>query len=256
MDNQAVITAQGVTKRFGDFVAVNHVDFEIRENEVLGIIGPNGAGKTTFLNLITGYYTPDQGSLFAYGKDITRMSPAKRVNMGIARTFQLVHVFDNLSVFDNLALSYYRRKEGKSLSFGIFFVTLQQELIYKRVIESLKMLNLGNSKDELTANLPLGSKKKLELAMAFAADPKVLLLDEPFSGLGDREIDEVIGVLKKYIHHRTVLIIEHKVSKLADLVDRLAVMHEGRIITCGECEETLNNPEVRKVYWKIDTIKE
>jgi len=255
MNNQAVVTAQGVTKKFGDFVAVDNVDFEIKENEVLGIIGPNGAGKTTFLNLITGYYVPDQGSLFAYGKDITRMSPAKRVNMGIARTFQLVHVFDNLSVFDNLALSYYRRKEGKSLPFGIFFVTLKQPSIHKSVIESLEMLDIGDIKDELTGNLPLGSKKKLELAMAFAADPKVLLLDEPFSGLGDREIDEVIAVLKKYIHNRTVLIIEHKVSKLTDLVDRLAVMHEGRIIACGECEETLNDPEVRKVYWKIDTIR-
>ena len=119
------------------------------------------------------------------------------------------------------------------------------------VKQSIEMFELGDIEDEMVGNLPLGSKKRLELAMAFAEDPNVLLLDEPFSGLSDHEIDEVITVLKKYTHNKTILIVEHKVSKLTDFADKLAVMHEGSIISYGKCEETLNDPEVRRCYWKV-----
>lgn len=244
---------QGVTKRFGDFVAINKVDFEMVEKETLGIIGPNGAGKTTFINLISGFYTPEEGKVFYDGKDITGLSPARRVKMGITRTFQLVHVFDNLSVFENLGLAYYRKREDKAYSLGMFVSSLRKADIQSRVEESLEMLELDHLRDELVSNLPLGSQKRLEIAMAFVADPKIIILDEPFSGLGDQEIDEVVTVLKKYTHDKTILVIEHKISKLEEFVDRLAVMHEGEIICCGGCEETLNDPEVRRCYWKLDT---
>jgi branched-chain amino acid transport system ATP-binding protein len=113
------------------------------------------------------------------------------------------------------------------------------------------MLELDHLRNEVVGNLPLGSKKRLELAMAFVSDPRVVVFDEPFSGLGDQEIDEVVKVLKKYTHDKTILVIEHKVSKLTEFADRLAVMHEGRIICCGDCEETLRDPDVRRSYWKI-----
>ena len=253
MDNNSdiIITTKGITKKFGDFIAVNRVDFEIKKNETIGIIGPNGAGKTTFLNLITGHFLPDEGHVFFNGKEITKFSTVKRVSLGIVRTFQLVHVFDNLSVFNNLALAYYRRKKGKPLPLGIFFFTLNQPSMMEDVKQSIEMFELGDIEDEMVGNLPLGSKKRLELAMAFAEDPNVLLLDEPFSGLSDHEIDEVITVLKKYTHNKTILIVEHKVSKLTDFADKLAVMHEGSIISYGKCEETLNDPEVRRCYWKV-----
>ncbi|MCJ7829834.1 MAG: ATP-binding cassette domain-containing protein, partial [Desulfobacterales bacterium] len=105
--------------------------------------------------------------------------------------------------------------------------------------------------DEGVGNLPLGSKKRLELAMAFASEPKILVLDEPFAGLGDQEIDEIVTVLKRYRHSKTLLVVEHKISKLTEFVDRLAVMHEGEIICCGDFETTLNDPEVRRCYWKV-----
>ncbi len=253
MNNQPVVMTRGVSKRFGDFTAVNNIDFELQEKETLGIIGPNGAGKTTFINLISGFYPPEEGQVFFNGKDVTRLKPAQRVKLGIARTFQLVHVFDNLSVYENLALSYYRKRENKSFTFRLFISSLRQADIRKQVNEFLEMLELDHLKDEIVGNLPLGSKKRLELAMAFAADPDVVIFDEPFSGLGDQEIDEVVTVIKKYTHDKTILLIEHKVSKLEDFVDRLAVMHEGEIICCGWCEETLNDPEVRRCYWKLDT---
>jgi len=251
MDDPAILKTQGVSKNFGDFAAVSNVDFEMKEKEAVGIIGPNGAGKTTFLNIITGYYIPDKGAVFSEGHDITNLSPAKRVALKIVRTFQLVHVFDNLSVFNNVALAYFRKKEEKSLPFSIFSASLNQSLIDQKVRENLAMFELDHLVDETVGNLPLGSKKRLELAMAFAAEPKVVVLDEPFAGLGDQEIDEIVAVLGRFTHNKTILVVEHKVSKLTEFVDRLAVMNEGEIISYGECEETLNDPEVRKCYWKV-----
>jgi branched-chain amino acid transport system ATP-binding protein len=244
MDNQPVLTTQGVTKKFGDFVAINNVDFELENKETLGIIGPNGAGKTTFINLLSGFYPPEEGRVFYHGQDITEFSPAKRVKLGITRTFQLVHVFDNLSVYDNLGLSFYRKKTDKPFTFGMFSSSLRQRKIRQKVNESLEMLELDHLRNETVASLPLGSKKRLEIAMAFVSDPEIVIFDE--------EIDEVIAVLKKYVHDKTILVIEHKVSKLEEFVDRLAVMHEGEIIACGDCQATLNDPQVRECYWKLE----
>jgi branched-chain amino acid transport system ATP-binding protein len=242
MDKQPVMATQGVTKKFGDFVAINNVDFELENKETLGIIGPNGAGKTTFINLLSGFYPPEQGRVFYHGQDITELSPAKRVKLGITRTFQLVHVFDNLSVYENLGLAVYRKNTDSAFTLGMFSSSLRQE-----------MLELDHLRDDTVSSLPLGSKKRLEIAMAFVADPEIIIFDEPFSGLGDQEIDEVVGVLKKFTHDKTILVIEHKVSKLEDFVDRLAVMHEGEIIACGETQATLNDPQVRQCYWKLET---
>ena len=251
MDNSDILITRGVTKKFGDFTAVNNVDFEMKEKEAVGIIGPNGAGKTTLLNIITGYYTPDKGAVFSEGYDITNLSPAKRVALKIARTFQLVHVFDNLSVFNNVALAYFREKQGNALPLSIFSSSLHEPSVERKVREHLEMFELDHLVDENVGNLPLGSKKRLELAMAFAAEPKVLLLDEPFAGLGDQEVDEIVDVLKRCTHNKTILVVEHKVSKLTEFVDRLAVMNQGEIISYGNCEATLNDPEVRKCYWKV-----
>lgn len=253
MDKEPVLMTKGVSKRFGDFTAVNKVDFEMESKETIGIIGPNGAGKTTFINIITGFYPPEEGRVFFEGEDITHLSPARRVERGIVRTFQLVHVFDNLSVFENLGLSYFRKRENKALSLRMFVSTLRGPSIAGKAQEALEMLELDRLRDEIVGNLPLGSKKRLEIAMVFASNPRIVVFDEPFSGLGDQEIAEVVGVLKKYSHDKTILVIEHKVSKLEEFVDRLAVMHEGEIICCGECEETLNHPEVRRTYWKVET---
>jgi len=253
MNNEPVLMTKGVTKRFGDFTAVNKIDFEMEARETLGIIGPNGAGKTTFINIITGFYPPEEGRVFSEGEDITHLSPAMRVERGIVRTFQLVHVFDNLSVFENLGLSYFRKRENKPLPFRMFISTLREPSIAERVQEALEMLELDYLRDEIVGNLPLGSKKRLEIAMLFASDPKIVVFDEPFSGLSDQEIDEVVGVMKKYTHDKTILVIEHKVSKLEEFVDRLAVMHEGEIICCGDCETTLADPEVRRSYWKVES---
>ncbi len=246
-----IIKTEKVTKRLADFVAVDRIDFVIRRDETIGIIGPNGAGKTTFLNLLTGFYPPDEGAVFYRGTEITGYSPEKRVAAGIVRTFQLVRVFDNLTAYENMALAYYRKKRGSSLPLSIFFSGLDRRDIRQRVNESLEVFELNQFSGEIVGNLSLGSKRRLEIAMAFVSSPTFVALDEPFAGLSDLEIDEVIRVFRAHSHQKTILIVEHKISKLIGLVDRLAVMHEGKIIASGSPKETLEDPEVRRVYWRV-----
>lgn len=252
-----IFQTQNVSKVFGVFRAVDKVNFSIRENDAVGIIGPNGAGKTTFINILTGHYIPDEGKVLFRKKDITSLRIEKRVEGGILRTFQLVHVFDSLSVSDNLSLSFYRKKEKSSFPFNMYMMNFKKEkIIVNKVDEALSVFNLEKLKNDIVGNLSLGNQKKLEIAMAWIADPFIFILDEPFAGISDHEIDEIIEILKKMLHKKTIIIVEHKLSKLTKIVDTLCVMNDGKIIASGACEETLNNPEVRRSYWKIEGICE
>jgi branched-chain amino acid transport system ATP-binding protein len=250
-----LIRTENVTKRFGELVAVDRVNYVLRENEVAGIVGSNGAGKTTFFNLITGYYPPDEGTILYQGKDITQVSPEKRVDMGMMRTFQLTSTFDNLTVIDNLVLSFYRAHKSASL-FPLFLTTCKRYRGEERIAESLETFELQNESHRQVKHLSLGEKRRLEIAMAILAEPKVLLLDEPLAGLAESEIKEVLGVLGKHIGKQTLLIVEHKISQVEDFLERLTVMHEGRVIADGKCEECLRAPEVRRSYWQIETPAE
>jgi len=247
-----IIKAEKVTKRFGQLVAVDHVSYVLRENEVAGIVGSNGAGKTTFFNLITGYYSPDEGTILYKGEDITHVSAEKRVDMGMMRTFQLTSTFDNLTVIDNLVLSFFRAHKSASL-FPLFLTTCKRYRGEEKIVESLETFELQDESRRQVKHLSLGDKRRLEIAMAILAEPKVLLLDEPLAGLAELEIKEVLGVLGKHIGKQTILIVEHKISQVEDFLERLTVMHEGRIIADGKCEECLRAPEVRRSYWQIET---
>ena len=250
---EPLIETQGVSKIFGSFRAVYNVDFNVNENDAVGIIGPNGAGKTTFINILTGNYIPEEGRVFFKGNDITAMNTEKRVAEGIIRTFQLVHVFENLTVFDNIALSYYRKQENRNFPLNMYKTVFKKSgCLSDKVKEALKVFNLEHKKDDEVSSMSLGNQKKLEIAMAWVSDPNLFILDEPFAGISDHEIDEILIILKKLVHKKTIIIVEHKLSKLTEIVDTLCVMHEGRMIAKGPCEETLNDPEVRKSYWKID----
>ena len=248
-----IISTKGVLKRFGAFHAVDGIDLDVQENETVGIIGPNGAGKTTFLNVLTGRYPPEAGSVFFRGQDITRQKPEQRVDSGIMRTFQIVHVFDELTVHENMALSYYRKREKSSLPLSMFFTNLyRQRDIVTAVEDSLSTFDLLAARDMMVRSLSLGSKKKLEIAMAWVADPDVLILDEPFAGIGDQEIDEILAILQRIRHRKTIILVEHKISKLSGLVDKLAVMHDGKLIAFGPYEKTINDRAVRESYFKIN----
>jgi ABC-type branched-subunit amino acid transport system ATPase component len=251
----AIFEAKGVTKRFGALVAVNRVDFTLREHDVAGIIGSNGAGKTTLFNLLTGMYPPDEGVILHKGEDITRLTPQQRVARGVTRTFQLTSTFDNLSVTDNLVLAYFRAHQSSSL-WQMLITRCRQFHANGKIFAALETFGLTPVSGRLARNLGLGEKRRLEIAMAVLAEPEVLLLDEPLAGLADSEIKGVLDVLRRQIGRQTILIVEHKISYIKDFVQRLMVMHEGRAIAEGGYEECLNHPEVRRSYWQIDTSAE
>jgi branched-chain amino acid transport system ATP-binding protein len=246
-----IIKAEGVTKRFGGLVAVDRVDYALREYEVAGIIGSNGAGKTTLFNLLTGYFAPDGGSILYKGNDVTRMTPQERVAIGMMRTFQLTSTFDNLSVIDNLVLTFFRAHRKSSLM-HLLFNTCRKFRQEEKILSILETFDLQDVRAREVKHLSLGEKRRLEIAMAVLAEPEVLLLDEPLAGLADSEIKGVLDVLRRHVGKQSILIVEHKVSHVEDFLQRLTVMHEGRIIADGGYEETLRHPEVRRSYWQID----
>jgi branched-chain amino acid transport system ATP-binding protein len=250
-----VLQAHGVTKRFGVLVAVDHVDFQMAEHEVVAILGSNGAGKTTFFNLLTGMFAPDEGSIRYKGEDITRLSPAERVAKGLTRSFQLTSTFDTLRVIDNLVLAYYRSHCTTSIW---SLLTTRTNSLHKesKILEAIETFDLQDIQSRFVRSLSLGEKRRLEIAMAILADPEVLLLDEPLAGLAESEIKGVMKVLRNQIGRQTILIVEHKISHIQDFAQRLVVMHEGRVIAEGGYEECLKHPEVRRSYWQIEATED
>lgn len=247
-NSEMIIQAENITKRFGGMTAVNNVSFGLRKNEIAALIGANGAGKTTFFNILTGNYIPEEGKIYYEGQDITRLSPERRVDLGIMRTFQLASTFDNLKVIDNLRLAYYRANNKAKLR-NIFFSRMDR-IVSTKIDECLETFNLTKMAERITGNISLGEKRILEIAMSMITDPEVLLLDEPFAGLSEVEIDECLNVLRQQVHKKTILIVEHKISKIQDLVEKVGVMVEGVMIAAGETNEVLNSDRVRREYWK------
>ena len=250
-----ILQAKGVTKRFGALVAVNAVDFHLDPFEVVGILGSNGAGKTTFFNLLTGLFFPTEGTIAYKGRDITRMPPPQRVALGLTRSFQLTSTFDSLSVVDNLSLAYFRASRAPTLT-ALLGTRTRSFHQHPKIRETIETFDLGAIQSRLVQSLSLGEKRRLEIAMAVLVDPEVLLLDEPLAGLAESEIKAVLAVLRRQIGRQTILIVEHKISHIQDFVQRLVVMHEGRVIAEGGYEACLNHPEVRRSYWQIDPAEE
>ena len=249
MEEHSFIETKGVTIRFNGLAAVDRVDFRMSEGEAIGIIGPNGAGKTTFFNLLTGLFTPTEGRIFFDGKEITKTPPHKRVMAGIVRTFQLVSVFDSLPVIDNLILSTIRFRKDPGSRRRFFFADAHQNEIMETSLQALETMGIAGKADLMTSELSYGDKRKLEIAVALSLNPRVLLLDEPFAGLSDFEIVEVLEIIEKVKTKFSLVLIEHKISRIVNLVGRLCVMHEGRLIAEGIPNEVLCNALVREVYW-------
>jgi len=244
-----LIRAKGITKRFGGLVAVNKVDFHVDEGQVAGIIGPNGSGKTTLFNLLSGYFPASEGTITFRGQDITDKPPHERVLMGMARTFQLVSVFGSLTAWENLLLANIRFREGQTSGGNFFLKRADRREIRDVCHASLKTVALESLADTRTSELSYGDKRKLEIAIALSLRPKLLLLDEPLAGLSDYEIAEVLDLIRQVKQNFTLVIIEHKISKIVDLVERLSVMNDGEIICEGEPEKVLSDPAVRECYW-------
>ncbi len=233
-----LLRTENVVKRFGGLVAVNHVTFELHEGEILGLIGPNGAGKTTLFNCINGIYRPEEGRIFFRGHDITGWRPSRLAHLGMARTFQIVRPLAELTVRENVMVGAAFGEKRLPLSKA---ATITEEV--------LDFLGLADRAEQLAGSLNVAQKKRLELARALAAQPRLLLLDEVLAGLNPTEVDEMVETIRK-IRERgiTILMIEHVMRAIMNLSDRILVLDFGELIAEGTPEEIAQNERVIKAY--------
>lgn len=234
---------ENLTKRYGGLVALDDLSFRVDKGETVGVIGPNGAGKTTLFDLITGFQRPTSGRVMLNGREITGLSPNKVVRNGISRTFQIARPFKDLTVLENVLVgliswkSPLKRRRGRAE-------------LGREVAELLQLVNLSRSSLSLARNLSQGELKKLELARALSTYPEVLLVDEVFSGLSSQETNELYDAIVrvKAARNLTLLMVEHKVSKVVQLANRILVLNYGRLLSLGTPQEILNDQKVLEAY--------
>ena len=246
------LSLSGVTKRFGGVIAVGDVSMSIRRGEIMSIIGPNGAGKTSLLNVISGFYVPEHGSIRLDGADITRARPSRIATLGIARTFQNIALFSGLNVIENIMLGRHVHMWAGVFASILYWGPGQREEVRHRarVEELIEFVGLQDVRKQPTASLPYGLRKRVELARALALEPKVLLLDEPMGGMNAQEREEmarlVFDVNRR--HGTTVILIEHDMGVVMDLCDRVVVLDYGRKIGDGAPAELRHNQAVIDAY--------
>jgi branched-chain amino acid transport system ATP-binding protein len=244
MSASPLLKVQGLTRRFGGLVAVSQVSFELAEGEIVGILGPNGAGKTTLFNLLTGFIPPNEGSVHLQGTDLRGMAPHKVVARGLARTFQLCRPFAGLSVLENVLVACY---SPRSLAAFRQQAGLGREQHALTILEQVGLAAKAHTPSEM---LSYGDQRRLEIARALATDPKLLLLDEPFAGLGSSEIAPLSALIRKLHSERgvSILIIEHKLREFMQLVQRVIAIDFGEVIATGTPEEIVRHPAVIEAY--------
>jgi branched-chain amino acid transport system ATP-binding protein len=248
----ALLEVEKLSIQFGGLTAVNDFNLELEEGELVAIIGPNGAGKTTAFNMLTGLYRPTSGDIKLNGSSIVGLKPNEFTARGIARTFQNIRLFSNMTVLDNLKVALtiqtkYSLTEALLRSTG--FLKVEDE-VEDRAYEILKILKLDAKEDLLAKNLPYGEQRRLEIARALATSPKILLLDEPVAGMNPNEIEDVIQLIadirKRF--NLTILLIEHHMNVVMSIADRIKVLDFGQTIAEGTPEEIQKNPRVIEAY--------
>jgi branched-chain amino acid transport system ATP-binding protein len=240
-----IIRTKNLTKRFGGLVAVNSVDLMIEENRLTSIIGPNGAGKTTFFNLLTGLMQPDGGKIYYKGEDITGSPPHRIVKEGIARSFQLLNIFNELTLFENIRIAV-QAERGHGLEMLSFINSLNE--VNERSLEIIKTIGLEGKENITAKNLSYGDRRILEIGIALASNPKLLLLDEPTSGLASRETGKMAEFIQNLAKDLTIVVIEHDMSIVLSISDHIAVLHHGKVIAEGAPDQIKHNDEVQEAY--------
>lgn len=239
-----LLETRAVSKRFGGLEAVSAVDFRVDRGEVRALIGPNGAGKTTLVGLISGRLDPTAGQVFFRERDVTRLRAWDRVGLGIVYTFQVTSIYRRLSVRDNVALAVQRRRLRRLLD----WIALDRDGLARDVEAALARVGLGDLGDQPAGALAYGHQRVLEVAMALALEPELLILDEPTQGLAAGEIDALCRLVRDVAGTATVLLIEHNLGVVLELASRVTVMDRGRIIAEGTPREIEAHPEVQRVY--------
>lgn len=246
-----------IRKEFGGIVAVSDVDFSVEKGSITGLIGPNGAGKTTLFNLITGLETADEGFVFFKGMDITNLKPYQITRLGIARTFQNLRLFKEMTVLENVMVGRHFKSscqffpDNRLLNsiFCLFNIEKEEKDIYESSMKWLSFFGLEDYKQELPKNMPYGKQKLVEIARAMACEPEVLFLDEPAAGLNPGETLELLNLVKKLRDTGiTIVLIEHDMKFVMNLCNKIFVLNYGRLIASGRPEEIRNNQLVIEAY--------
>jgi branched-chain amino acid transport system ATP-binding protein len=247
-----LLNVTNLTKSFGGLVAINNINFSMEPGQIVSVIGPNGAGKTTFFNMISGYYVPDSGTITFDGKNLTKLSPERVAQQGIARTFQNIRLFKDMLVAENILVGRYMRMKENIFGIVLRLPKMQREerAAFDKVLELLDYVGLSGKEGELAKNLSYGQQRRLEIARALAIEPKLLLLDEPAAGLNPRETEEMKAFILKLRKEKdmTILLIEHDMKLVMGLSDRITVINYGVKIAEGTPGEIQRNQEVIEAY--------
>jgi branched-chain amino acid transport system ATP-binding protein len=241
----SLLQVRGLTKRFGGLVATDGLDLDVSTGEIHAIIGPNGAGKTTLISQLSGALRPDAGSIRMRDEDITRLAPHERVRLGVARSFQITNVFRAMSALDNAALAV---QAGDGGSFGFWLPVVRETHIFRRARELLDQVGLGHRSDIAAGLLAHGEQRQLELALALATRPTLLLLDEPIAGMGPDESARMVALIERLRGGLTIVLVEHDMDAVFRLADRISVLLYGRLLATGDAGEIRANEDVRRAY--------
>ena len=254
MSDKIMLKTEHLGITFGGLKAAQDINLNIKEKELYGLIGPNGAGKTTVFNMLTGVYKPTTGKFYLDGEDLTGKSEEKIKKKGIARTFQNIRLFNNMSVIRNVLVGLHNQPQFRCspfesmLRFPRHFEN--EKAMRDKAKELLRIFGLEEERNNLACNLPYGKQRKLEIARALATNPKLLLLDEPAAGMNPNETEELMETVRKIRDefNMTILLIEHDLKFVSGLCDEITVLNFGTVLAQGTAEEALNNPEVVKAY--------
>ncbi len=241
---EALLSIRGLQKRFGGVRATDNVHLDVQHGETHAIIGPNGAGKTTLLAQLSGQIQSDGGEVVLDGRDITRLPAHRRAHVGIARSFQITSVFMNLTVHDNVALAV---QAHRGHSFGLWRAARDEVALRETALDQLGVVGLADRADLIAARLSHGERRQLEIAMALAGHPKLMLLDEPMAGMGTEESALMVEILKS-LDGQTMLLIEHDMDAVFALADRISVLVYGRVLATGRPDDIRANKTVRRAY--------
>lgn len=247
-----VLHCQSVERRFGGIVALNRIDLQINRGEIFGLVGPNGCGKTTLTNAITGFYPPQRGSIVLNGQNITGLAPHKVARLGVARTFQNLALFNGMSVLDNILLGRHVHMHAGVLRTALYWwLARSDETANRAAVEDvIDFLQLESVRDELVDGIPIGLKKRVELARALAAEPEFLILDEPMAGMNQEEKEYMARFIldARDERHVTVLLIEHHMDVITGICDRMLALNYGAMIGSGVPADVVSDPRVVEAY--------